>query len=201
MFPHTAHKVYPFRPLQHDNLANQPINKHILPVLVLVDIFNSHIILHLLLRFSIEGDTKMCVTDYCPHSYSYRMILIRTHFIFISLARFCIWYTVLELTIELVRIFDTIKRAKASGSFHCCLLVGRIWYLSCHLLVGMVRCLKLAWRVRAHTVDLFSMVCCSLYSLLNLSASFLPSIERQVGLFIVVCSWKSRCPCLCHPHQ
>ena len=69
----------------------------------------------------------MCVTDYCQHSYSYRMILIRTHFIFISLARFCIWHTVLELTIELVRIFDTIKRAKASGSFHCCLLVGRIY--------------------------------------------------------------------------
>ena len=68
----------------------------------------------------------MCVTDYCPHSYSYRMILIRMHFIFISLARFCIWHTVLELTIELVRIFDTIKRAKASGSFDCCLLVGRI---------------------------------------------------------------------------
>ena len=115
MFPHTVHKVYPFRPLQHVNLANQPVNKHIL--LVLVDIFNSHMILHLLLRFSIEGDTKMCLTDYCPHRYSYRMILIRTHFIFISLARFCIWYTVLELTIELVRIFDTIKRAKASGSF------------------------------------------------------------------------------------
>ena len=159
MFPHTAHKVYPFRPLQHDNLANQPELKHIL--LVLLDIFNSHMILHLLLRFSIEGDTKMCVTDYCPHSYSYRMILIRTHFIFISLARFCIWHTVLELTIELVRIFDTIKRAKASGSFHCCLLVGRIWYLYRHLLVKIVRCLKLACRVRAHTVDWFSMVCCS----------------------------------------
>ena len=70
----------------------------------------------------------MCVTpDYCPHSYSYRMILIRTHFIFISLARFCIWHdTVLELTIELVRIFDNIKRAKASGTFQCRLLVGRI---------------------------------------------------------------------------
>jgi hypothetical protein len=95
-------------------------------------------ILHLLFRFSIEGDTKMCVTDYCPHSYSYRMILIRTHFIFISLARFCIWHTVLELTIELVCIFDTIKRAKASGSFHCCLLVGRIWYLYRHLLVRIV---------------------------------------------------------------
>ena len=53
----------------------------------------------------------MCITDYCPHSYSYRMILIRTHFIFISLARFCIWYTVLELTIELVRIFVNINRA------------------------------------------------------------------------------------------
>ena len=38
------------------------------------------------------------VTDYCPHSYSYRMILIRISF-------------VLELTIEVVRIFDTIKRA------------------------------------------------------------------------------------------
>ena len=125
MFPHTAHKVYPFRPLQHDNLANQPVSKHIL--LVLVDIFNSHMILHLLFRFSIEGDTKMCVTDYCPHSYtSYRMILIRTHFIFISLARFCIWHTVLELPIELVRIFDTIKRAKSSASLYCCLLVGNI---------------------------------------------------------------------------
>ena len=142
----------------------------------------------------------MCVTtDYCPHSYSYRMILIRMYFIFISLARFCIWHTVLDLTIELVRIFDTIKRAKASGSLHCCLLVGRIWHLYRHLLVEIVRCLKPAWRVRAHTVYLFSMVCCSLYSLLNLSASLLPSIERQVGLFIVVCSRKSRCPC--HPHQ
>ena len=56
----------------------------------------------------------MCVTDYCPHSYSYRMILIRTHFIFISLARFCIQHTVLELTIELVRIFDTIKQESES---------------------------------------------------------------------------------------
>ena len=43
---------------QHYNLANQLVNnKHIL--LVLIDIFNSHMILHLLLRFSIEGDTKM----------------------------------------------------------------------------------------------------------------------------------------------
>ena len=90
------------------------------------------------------------------------MILIRTQFIFISLARFCIWHTVvLELTIELVRIFDTIKRAKASGSFHCCLLVRKIWYLCRHLLVETVRCLKLAWRVPTHTVNLFSLVCCS----------------------------------------
>ena len=78
MVPHTAHKVNPFRRLQHDNFANQPENKHIL--LVLVNIFNSHMILHLLLRFSIERDTKMCVTDYCPHSYSYRMILHRISF-------------------------------------------------------------------------------------------------------------------------
>ncbi len=34
-----------------------------------------------------------------------------------------------------------------------------------------------------------------LYSLMILSASLLPSIERQVALFIVVCSRKSRCPC------
>ena len=95
-------------------------------------------ILHLLLRFSIEGDTKMCVTDYCPHSYSYRMILIRTHFIFISLARFCIWHTVLELTIELVRIFDTIKRAKASGSLHCCLLLEKSVSMSSSSIEGQV---------------------------------------------------------------
>ena len=59
------------------------VNKHIL--LVLVDIFNSHMILHLLFRFSIEGDTKMCVTDYCPHSYSYRMIASHYNFFFMSL--------------------------------------------------------------------------------------------------------------------
>ena len=123
MFPHTAQKVYPFRPLQHDNLANQPVNKHIL--LVLVDIFNSHMILHLalLLRFSIEGDTKMCVTDYCPHSYSYRIILITISF---SCRSFLHLACCTVFTIELVRIFDTIMRAKASGSLHCSLLVGNI---------------------------------------------------------------------------
>ena len=88
-------------------------------------------ILHLLLRFLIEGDTKMCVIDYCPNNYRYRMILITI-------------------------------------SFSCRSLVSAF---------GMLY----------------------LYLLLNLSASLIPSIERQVGLLIVICSWKSRCPC--HPHQ
>ena len=98
------------------------------------------------------------VTDYCPHSYSYRMFWLQ--FIF-HIARFLIWHAVLVFTIELHRIFDTIKRAKTSGSLHCCLLVGNIWYPYRHLLDGTVRCLKPAWRVCTHTADLFSLVCCS----------------------------------------
>ena len=192
MFPNTAHKVYPFRPLQHDNLANQPVNRHILPVLVLVEIFNSHMILHLLFRFSIEGDTKMCVTDYCPHSYSYRMILIRTHFIFISLARFCIWYTVLEITIELVRIFDTNKQESESKWLFSLLFARRknlisVSSFACWNCPLPQTCLACACR---HCRLVFNGML-FLYSLLNLSASLLPSIERQVALFIVVWSWKT----------
>ena len=76
-------RVYREESIRTHNLTNQPINKHILPTLI--DIFNSHLILHLLLRFSTEGDTKMCVTDYCPHSYSYRMIASDFNFFFMSL--------------------------------------------------------------------------------------------------------------------
>ena len=32
----------------------------------------------------------------------------------------CIWHAVLAFTVEIVRIFVTIKRATASGSLHCC---------------------------------------------------------------------------------
>ena len=142
----------------------------------------------------------MCVTDYCPHSYSYRMILIRTHFIFISLARFCIWHTVLELTIELVRIFDTNKQESESKWLFSLLFARRKNLISvssfacwnCPLPQTCLACACTHCRLVFNGM-LF------LYSLLNLSASLLPSIERQVGLFIVVCSWKSRCPC--HPHQ
>ena len=106
------------------------------------------------------------------------MILIRTHFIFISLTRFCIWHTVLELTIELVCIFDTIKRAKASGSFHCCfarrknlISVSSFACWNCPLPQTCLPCACTHCRLVFNGV-LF------LYSLLNLSAS-LPSIERR----------------------
>ena len=137
-----------------------PVNKHIL--LVLVDIFNSHVILHLLLRFRIEGDTKMCVTDYCPHSYSYRMILIRISFHF-HIARsflhlaYCTWinywtcphlwyHQESEVKWLFSLLFARRKNLISVSSFAC-------W--NCPL---PQTCLPCAW---AHTVDLFSMVCCS----------------------------------------
>ena len=122
----------------------------------------------------------MCVTDYCPHSYSYRMILIRTHFIFISLARFCIWHTVLELTIELVRIFDTIKQESESKWLFSLLFARRknlisVSSFACWNCPLPQTCLACACR---HCRLVFNGML-FLYSLLNLSASLLPSIERR----------------------
>ena len=151
---------------------------------------------HLLLRLSIEGDTKMCVTDYCPHSYSYRMILIKISFSYRSFPHLacctCIYYWTCphlwyhqesESKWLSSLLFACRKNLISVSSFACwncplpqtCLACA---YTHCRLvLIGML----------------------FFYSLLNLSASLLPSIERRVGFFIVICSWKSRCPC--HPHQ
>ena len=115
------------------------------------------------------------------------MILIRTHFIFISLTRFCIWHTVLVLTIELVRIIDTIKRALelsvASNLLGVCvhtLSTCFHWYV---VLVFTIELVCICVTINRATSG--SLHC---YLLLEKSVSVSsPSIERLVLLIIAVC--------------
>ena len=163
----------------------------------------------------------MCVTDCCPHSYSYRMILITISFSYRSFLHLacctCIYYWTCP---------HLWYHQESESKWLSSLLFAhrKNWYPYCHLLVGTVCCLKPAYRVRTHTVNLFSFICCfHLYVVLvftvelvrifvtinratsgslhcclllekSVSMSSCSSIEGQVSFIIVVCRWKNWYP-------